>query len=442
MNIMYVATGILLAAAALCAPVASAQGSVWVVDAANGPGAHFTDVQPAVDAAADCDLVLVRGRLGHVYGGFAVQDKTVTVVGEPDTSHPFPVLAPPVTGGVRVLGLAADRAVVLRGFSPSQVVGTSAVEVRDCAGLVFLEELTLVRTGVLPVDVSTPMAGGVAPPLSPATLRVVGSQSVTVSRSGVFGDLGTSLSNGAVALRTTASRVFLQDVQAIGGLGAAADLASGVFPTDGGTGVVAELGSLFAAGGSIGGGEGGRGAVDAAMTCIPSRDGGTGLAVSGADVVLLDVDVRGGSGGLGPGALCPAGQAGADLELQGGTLVEPPGAARELFTSSPVREGEDLIALYRGRIGDLVVLAASLELADPVVDPAFAGAFHLGPLVLLQVRGFVGGSETLLDTFPVSELGPGVEALALALQPVFIDAATLRPAMGPPSAVALLDAAF
>ena len=44
----------------LAASLASAQGTVWVVDQANGPGTDFTNVSSAVLAAASGDTLLVR----------------------------------------------------------------------------------------------------------------------------------------------------------------------------------------------------------------------------------------------------------------------------------------------------------------------------------------------------------------------------------------------
>ncbi|HTF87389.1 MAG TPA: hypothetical protein VK843_03190 [Planctomycetota bacterium] len=54
-------TAIWIRAAALLVAVASpAQAGTWIVDAANGPGAHFTDIPPAIAAAVPGDLILVR----------------------------------------------------------------------------------------------------------------------------------------------------------------------------------------------------------------------------------------------------------------------------------------------------------------------------------------------------------------------------------------------
>lgn len=57
----------------------AAQNTI-VVDAANGPGSSFTDIQPAIQAASDGDRILVRA---GIYGGFAIDGKGLAILGEP-----------------------------------------------------------------------------------------------------------------------------------------------------------------------------------------------------------------------------------------------------------------------------------------------------------------------------------------------------------------------
>ena len=57
---------------------ATAQNT-WIVDAASGPGANFTDLPVAVAAAADGDEILVRA---GVYGMTTVT-KALRITGEP-----------------------------------------------------------------------------------------------------------------------------------------------------------------------------------------------------------------------------------------------------------------------------------------------------------------------------------------------------------------------
>lgn len=50
----------LVLALASHAPWLAAQGQVWVVDAASGPGTDFVDIGGAVLSASDGDTILVR----------------------------------------------------------------------------------------------------------------------------------------------------------------------------------------------------------------------------------------------------------------------------------------------------------------------------------------------------------------------------------------------
>ncbi len=61
----------------LTAPLASQ--TTWIVDASGGPGAQFTDIQAAVDAAADGDRILVRA---GSYAPFQIDGKGLAVLGE------------------------------------------------------------------------------------------------------------------------------------------------------------------------------------------------------------------------------------------------------------------------------------------------------------------------------------------------------------------------
>ncbi|MGE3171857.1 MAG: hypothetical protein AB7O97_04475 [Planctomycetota bacterium] len=68
-------------------PFALPAQATWVVDALNRPGADFTDVQPAVDAAASGDRIEIRAigvppPLGAYYTAPVVDGKGLTIVGE------------------------------------------------------------------------------------------------------------------------------------------------------------------------------------------------------------------------------------------------------------------------------------------------------------------------------------------------------------------------
>src|SRR5262245_20334465 len=91
------------ASAILLATGASAQ-SVFVVASVPGPGVFSTDIQPAVDAAADGDVVLVKA---GAYSGFTINAKGVSVVADAGAS----VVA---NGLVFVSSLSASQNVLLQ----------------------------------------------------------------------------------------------------------------------------------------------------------------------------------------------------------------------------------------------------------------------------------------------------------------------------------------
>jgi pectin methylesterase-like acyl-CoA thioesterase len=66
------------AGAALLSLAAGAQ--TFVVDAANGPGAHFTEITAALQAVPEGAVLRVRA---GDYASFTIDGRSVTVLGEP-----------------------------------------------------------------------------------------------------------------------------------------------------------------------------------------------------------------------------------------------------------------------------------------------------------------------------------------------------------------------
>lgn len=89
-------------------PLASAQ-SVWVVDQAGG--GDFSEIQPALDASADGDTILVKQ---GDYAGFEVQAREVHIVAE--VGAEVNVVVPQPTSGVWVEALAPGQQVLLSGI--------------------------------------------------------------------------------------------------------------------------------------------------------------------------------------------------------------------------------------------------------------------------------------------------------------------------------------
>jgi predicted outer membrane repeat protein len=122
----------LLALALHSRPAAAQQ--VWVVEpAGNG---HFRDIQPAIDAAGEGDLILIRPHVGrgfHSYRGFSIQGKALSVVGLDVPGHAFVILPP-----VEVRDLQRHQTVVLADLTiRSWTFGLGpGLMLVDCAGAV------------------------------------------------------------------------------------------------------------------------------------------------------------------------------------------------------------------------------------------------------------------------------------------------------------------
>src|SRR5262245_49008798 len=63
----------------LALPPLCAQGRVWIVDAANGPGTNFTDLPTAVSSVAAGDVLRVRAGL---YAMFQISN-AITILADP-----------------------------------------------------------------------------------------------------------------------------------------------------------------------------------------------------------------------------------------------------------------------------------------------------------------------------------------------------------------------
>jgi hypothetical protein len=100
----------LIASMVVLSPTAAAQPKLWIVSRSGCPLVHFAEIQPAVDAAADGDVILVRPGAG--YAAFTVDAKSIAVCFE-GIGGGF------VAGSVTVRNLRANQSVLLHGFQRS-----------------------------------------------------------------------------------------------------------------------------------------------------------------------------------------------------------------------------------------------------------------------------------------------------------------------------------
>lgn len=422
----------LLRSTLLLLAASPALADVRVVAAA---GAPYTTIQDAVNAASDGDVILVRP---GVHAGFTIANKALDVVADRNASMPLVR----VDGTVAIQALAATRTVTLSGFDVRGPTGAAGVRITSCTGAVRVHTCE-VRGGDGPICVPQ-----IWPP-GGAALDVDSCEDVVVSRSTLRGGVGGTQASvpygyggrGGDGVSGRTSKIALYDSTLVGGVGGSqvptpsCPNAYG-YVTRGGEGATLSGCVLsFASRCSFQGGDGG----------VPSIDwshGGDGLELTGApgpvwsSCSVLDSTAAGGTGNC---AQC----AGVGYRASGPSVLQQmTGVARRLVAESIVREQNVTRLRFHGQPGDRVELLVS-EVARYAFDPGRRGVQHLrvrAPSAVLQV-GVLGASGVLETAWPATELGAGVEARRLFLQPQFVDASG-QATLGTPHTLVLLDSAF
>jgi predicted outer membrane repeat protein len=365
-----------LGAALALAPLAPPALARDVLNVAQ-PTAPFAELQAAVDAASDGDVLLLQP---GVYGSAVVRAKGLTLLAlEPGTVE---------VAGVVIESLAAGQDVQLVGLlvrGPSASSGSAearaAVRVMDATGVVSIEECTLVGRHATQ---NASIHGGPA-------LLVEDSLAVGVTASTLTGGAGHGSphgwsspdgGNGGAGLEVVRSRVAVAGSVLTGGAGGNdADLGG-----RGGAGLRA-LGpqaQAFLTGTSARGGPGGD-AVDIFPTC--PGNGGPGLELPvGASAVLRRVSMTGGAPGVnfipGPGTCTPTPGPGV---LGGGSVVHVRAFPRRLDTTRLTPDGVQLAVEVEGFRGDQVQIAftplAAFSLSSAGVSYVPPGSWPTVPVV-------------------------------------------------------------
>lgn len=408
-------------ALAFFAPLASA--GVLVVDA-NGPG-PYTQIQAAVSAASDGDVLLVK--TGD-YARVEIVDKELAIVAD--------VGATVRVGGMRVMNVAATRTVLLSGLV-IEGVGHSypqswGLEVLTSSGIVFLEACR--------VSGSQSDCCAQAP-----AARFVDAAGVVIVRSTLQGSTGgTEHYYGGSGCVASDSFVALYDSVVLGGNGGQ-DCCCGYgygYTGSGGISVGASHGFTFVSGSTIAGGDGG----DAFPACFwdtfnVGGRGGDGLGTSGA-AWLLDAIVTAGQGGTNnqlPGH-APDGM---PIVTSGsGSVTSLAPSARTFTHARVVREQQSATLSFTGVAGDDVRLLAGDR-------PAFRWQLERNGVCALSRRrpqlegqlGALGPSGGLAGSYAIGELGPGTQARVQYLQAYVVDVQGVR-VLAAPHAVVLLDSAY
>jgi hypothetical protein len=118
---------------ATCAASAHAQAT-WIVDPENRPGAHFTDLPPAIAASSSGDTIRLRASTRGISFA-ATTNKGLTIVGEGYHTG---------TGTLTISGLPASQRFVMQGVTLPFLNATlieAQIHAVSCAGTVHLQDV-------------------------------------------------------------------------------------------------------------------------------------------------------------------------------------------------------------------------------------------------------------------------------------------------------------
>lgn len=413
-----------------------ARADVWVVDIQAGPGHDFTQLQAAVDAAADGDLILVRD--GTYLAPLDILGRSLSIGAEAGAQ---PQLLSNTAAPLRIAQTPVGGSLILRGLGVQDLV------LEDNAGTVWIEDCDLSGRPALAVANSARV-------LLVRDTITGGDAFYCPSFPGPYCEFPSG-----IGVDATDSTLWVEGSTLLGGKGAD-EVGLDIFqpsaigaPTAGASAMRVQNGSVQVQGSTLSGGEGGSGSpfVGEIFTpCWNGQNAGHGLELLGASAASLDSSLIGGVGGsgdvcdslFGPPTTMPDGEPGQAVLFDGASSYQAlSGSSPELLADSPLREGESLNATFQGGAFEL----AALALADSSFSLQLSGLLgwlHLGPnFVLLGSTGLdASGSGALSFPIPANLLPAGVEGRLLYLQAAVCGAGGC--AFTPPSALSVLDGAL
>jgi hypothetical protein len=416
----------------------AAQGKVWVVDDNGGPGIDFTSIQPAVDAAADGDTLLIKpGSYKTIASGgvlVLLDGKGLTLIAEAGATHQIYHAGNSGTA-IAVRNLSASQRCVLRGLRVYALEGR-ALEVSACAGSVWVDNCSLVSFfaafGLLPAADAAVYADAAA---------LLAFSSATIQG-------GNAPCDG---LRARDSNVVTYASTFTGGGGpsycSTGNCSAPVFP--GGHGIHLLGGFLFGSAGAARGGAGAAGCSNELWQCCSKgAKGGSGLVIESsagvpAEAHLQQVPLSGGSGGKGGSGpytpSCANGSSGPPYTGPLGGIEQLPELPRAFSLLSPVRAGQSAQLTYSGQPDDLVIAAYTLGFKGAWFPP-FQGFLLPGYPPSVLVLGTTASGALALDV-PFAPFPAGLDVLHVSTQAFAIGAGGAM-VLGAPSQLSVLNQVF
>jgi len=393
-----------LVALADCA--ARAQGKLWQV--ANDPdlGLPFKQIQPAVDAAQDGDIVAVWD---GSYQPVVIDGKSLTVLNWSFMNAGF------TCPDFVVRNLRADQVVSVRGMNDGQI------RLHDNEGRVLLEQIDFGRL---------PSVGGCSygsPSTTSDALSVRACAEVIVTDCEL---VGAARQNGAGrGIYVEDSNLYVYASFVAGGT------PLGSQPARGGTALECVDSNVFMSGWAL---QGGCGSATQ-PGCAPGGPGGVALRVtSGPPPVLQNVALFGGAGGCSPN-FPDCGSCGSDGNAQEGDATHAPGSTRMLSTFQIANEGGSAKLFYGGLPDEFVIYVAS-----PSLSPAYAPAFAGAPALLLTdavtvVGGWTTSSGALTTNLQLPQFPPELYSIPFHWQAVGIGTTGELALSNPSSMLVFMD---
>ena len=424
-----------LVVASLLTPITAAAGVV-VIDPANGPGADYTSITDYLLAVpASGDVLLLRS--GTYAGGVVSGGLTLSFVADAGADVHFVNAGIGVFGGSALMvGANGGGAALVRGLSlstpveggvPLSILGSNVP-----GSFVFVEECSVPTAGAA----GATFGNGGRTAISRCSFHgSIADETAGSTGYGIEGKPGAIVSQGRLA-------VFGSEF--VGGRGLDAGMYNGE-PLDamaGSPGVMTLDGTsalkVFSST-VLTGGTGGDGAFPGG--CLMAGDGGDGvLVLSGSGVKAVAVSGALAAGGVAVPGCGPDGATGELLDHfpSAEAPAELPGTPASVVLSRVVREGQSAELTLQGADGHHVALLVGLAPQFTYLAK-FNGVLVVAPSLVVELGTLSGASVTF--TFPVPELGVGVESVIAYVQPLSLDAQGHK-VLGGPSAMLMLDASF
>ncbi|HTF87083.1 MAG TPA: hypothetical protein VK843_01655 [Planctomycetota bacterium] len=420
----------------LCFALASTALAHADVRVVRGPGSQFNEIQDAVNAAVDGDLLLIRA---GSYAPVLIDGKALSLCADGAVNVT-------ITGGLTIQNTSAIQVNVVSGIRVNGV---------QSAALQLFSDLGPVR---IQDCVFTGADGAFAPQWSAdgwPGAWVEGSTGVSFAKCTLQGGGGAScipqivyMGNGGDGVYARGSRIAFTSCVLHGSGGGGCQEVGDSNGGQGGCGLLADGGVYSAAGSTLLGGSGGSGADPGGFHSGGCGGvGGDGARLLNANTVgyWIDNSMSGAPGGTSFNPSCPfQSPAGVPINVQSGAISTPlSGLARKFHVQQPIREQSAATLEFRGQPGDKVYLVEGndtrlffLSLASHGISlvrtPVLSSSIPLGvipPNGLLQIQR------------PQGDLVPGLQHRQRFAQGILVDAAG-QSFLTDVQAMELLDSAY